>query len=272
METGEQDGTKSTGDLHRSTVRWNDTFGLRGDARFRDTRWSLVAMARSGTDSEMAEAMGELCRGYWYPLYAYVRRSGKSREEAEDLTQEFFSRYLLEQGLLAKADQDKGKLRTFLLTVMKRFLIKDWQKGRAEKRGGGREHLSIDFEEGEERYGHEPVDRSTPDEVYEKQWAVTLLGRVMESLRRDYVSRGMEKRYEVLQEALWWNSADASYAELGQQLEMKENAVKQAVSRMRKQYRRMLKDEIRSTLDLPEEDEEAVDSELRYLVNTLRQT
>jgi RNA polymerase sigma-70 factor (ECF subfamily) len=251
----------------QSASRWADTLVVQRDEAFGNTRWSVVALAVSDSEADAGRALSYLCRNYWYPLYGYARRSGHSREAAEDLTQEFFAR-LLRDNTLAEARQHKGKLRTFLLTVMKRFMIKEWQRASAQKRGGGREHVPIDFDEGEERYSHEPADQQTPDEVFEKQWATTLLARVMESLRLDYVSRDMAERFEVLQDALWWNSNESSYAELATRLGMKENAVKQAVSRMRNQYRKLLKDEIKITLQA--EDEDAVNEELACLIEVLR--
>jgi RNA polymerase sigma factor (sigma-70 family) len=263
---GEDENTAVT-EAISGVSRWEDTLGFRRDARFLSTRWTMVARARAGTEAEMAGAMSEICRSYWYPLYAYVRRSGRGREESEDLTQEFFAR-LLEKDTLAEAREEKGKLRTFLLTVMKRFLINEWRRAAAEKRGGGREPVPINYDEGEDRYGHEPVDHVTPDQIYEKQWAVTLLARVLEALRLDYVDRGMEERFEGLKDALWWNANEVSYAQLGESLGMNENTVKQAVLRLRKQYRKQLSEEIRSTLDT--DDEEAVKAELGCLISVLR--
>ena len=255
-------------DAAHTATRWEDTLGIRGNARFQSTRWTQVLRAQAGTPEEAAEAMDQICRNYWYPLYAWVRRSGYSREEAEDLTQEFFARYLLENDVLSAARQEKGKLRTFLLTVMKRFLINEWKRQSAAKRGGGREHIPINFDEGEDRYGHEPADHATPDEIFERQWATTLLARVFEALRVDFAERGQAAKYEALKEALWWNTSESSYASIGQKLGMKENAVKQAVSRLRRQYRQFLKEEIRSTLDDPDED--AVNAELADLIGVLR--
>lgn len=268
MESGKQSKSAAEDQDPRPTQRWGESSLLAGRAKFLDTRWTLIHHLRNGNASQSAEAMAELCQRYWYPLYGYVRRSGKTREEAEDLTQEFFTRYLLEQELLVKADRDRGKLRTFLLTVMKRFLIKDWQKGNAEKRGGKLTKVPIDFEEGEARYGHEPVDRTTPDELYERQWATTVLNHVLDALRSEYADRGQETRFDLLQDTLWWNSNESSYASLGDQLGLSENAVKQAVSRLRSQYRKTLKQEIRKTLEV--EDEESVERELRHLVGALR--
>ena len=142
----------------RSASRWGDTLGLPENRAFANTRWSVVALVASGSEAEAGRALNYLCRNYWYPLYSYARRSGHSREEAEDLTQEFFAR-LLHDNTLSEARQHRGKLRTFLLTVMKRFMIKEWQRASAQKRGGGREHVPIDFDEGEERYSHEPPMR-----------------------------------------------------------------------------------------------------------------
>lgn len=249
-------------------ARWSDTLGIRGDARFPSTRWTIVMRVKAGSETVAAEAVSQLCKNYWYPLYAYVRRSGYGRESAEDLTQDFFAR-LVEQEILGRAQPEKGKLRTFLLTVMKRFLLNDRARSSARKRGGGNETVPINFDEGEDRYGHEPADQGqSPDELYEKQWAATLLARVMDALRRDYRSRGMESRYDLLKEALWWNSNETSYAALADQLDMTGNAVKQAVLRLRQQYRKRLSDEIRITLDT--DDESAVNEELRHLVEVLR--
>lgn len=260
------DGTASWQTV-QSASQWADTLGMQRNEAFANTRWSVVALAVSESEADASRALSYLCRNYWYPLYGYARRSGHSREQAEDLTQEFFAR-LLKDETLAQVQRHKGKLRTFLLTVMKRFMIKEWRREKAQKRGGGLQHVPIDFDEGEDRYSHEPADHSTPDEVFEKQWATTLLARVMESLRRDFVARDMEERFEVLQDALWWNSNDTSYADLAAKLEMKENAVKQAVSRMRNQYRKLLKDEIKITLQT--EDEDAVNEELKSLIEVLR--
>jgi RNA polymerase sigma factor (sigma-70 family) len=266
MESKSNDATGNWQSVH-SVSQWADTLGMRRDEAFANTRWSVVALAASDSEAEAGQALSYLCRNYWYPLYGYARRSGHSREQAEDLTQEFFAR-LLKDDTLAEAHQHKGKLRTFLLTVMKRFMIKEWQRATAQKRGGGREHVPIDFDEGEDRFSHEPADHATPDEVFEKQWATTLLARVMELLRLDFVSRDMAERFEVLQDALWWNSNETSYADLAAKLDMKENAVKQAVSRMRNQYRKLLKDEIKITLHA--EDEDAVNEELACLIEVLR--
>src|SRR5688572_32879182 len=130
-------------------------------------------------------ALEELCRTYWYPLYAYVRRSGKSPEEAEDLTQEFFAR-LLEKDLFAQADRERGRFRTFLLTALQRFLANEWHRSQAQKRGGGVSIVSIDASHAEERYHAEPADASTPERLYERRWALTLLDRVLGDQANEY--------------------------------------------------------------------------------------
>lgn len=233
---------------------------LRRDPRFPPTRWSLVLDAR-GDRSEIAlRALSELCAGYWYPLYAYARRLGKSPEESEDLTQEFFAR-LLARKYLDAADRERGRLRTFLLTAFKRFLANEWDKERALKRGGGQRPLSIDATWAEDRYAREPADSLTPDRLYEQQWALNLLEHVLRDLKAQYEKRGRGPLFRALRATITMDGSSASHAELGRQLSMSESAVKVAVHRLRKRYRELIRAHIATTTASPED----VDAEIRYL-------
>lgn len=150
------DSKSSAGTDSNSAASWPHTLGIARQAKFEETRWTLVNQAQLGGQATVAKAMMQLCQLYWYPLYAYVRRSGQSRENAEDLTQGFFAR-LLEKDLLASACQEKGRLRSYLLTALKRYMINEWKRASAEKRGGGLEAVPIDLDQGEDRYEHEPI-------------------------------------------------------------------------------------------------------------------
>jgi RNA polymerase sigma factor (sigma-70 family) len=253
-----------------SATRWASTFGIGHggeDGRFPPSHQSLIAHAADPEAPGSAAALAELCRRYWYPLYAWLRHSGKKRELAKDLTQGFFAR-LLEKEWLADFDPDKGKFRTFLLVALNRYAGGEWRRDHAKKRGGGIQHVSLNFDDGEERYLNTAAENETPDKHYEKQWAINLLGRVTEALREEYTRRGMGHHYEVLKDALQWNSQSAPYAELGQELGLDANAVKQAVLRMRRQYRRLLTEEIQSTLET--DDPQIVQEELASLIAVFR--
>src|SRR5438876_8794663 len=155
------------------------------DLRFTTTHWSVVLMAGQADSSQANEALEKLCRTYWYPLYAYVRRQGNSPEDAQDLTQIFFSR-LLEKDYFAKADRDRGKFRTFLLRSLKNFLINEWKRAGRVKRGGDLTFLSIDANVAEDRYAAEPANESNPDTAYEQRWAVTSIEQVLTALRQEF--------------------------------------------------------------------------------------
>ena len=231
---------------------------------FVTTHWSVVLTA-AGTDTTRAhEALSCLCENYWYPLYAYVRRRGHPPEAAQDLTQEFFSR-LLEKHWLARADREKGKFRSFLLMTMKRFLANEWDKAQAVKRGGHIRLVPFQFDTAETRYSQEPADASTPDQVFEKQWALTLLQSVLQRLRADYAQDGKGRLFETLEPCLIGSRETQPYATLATQLDMTEGAVKVAVSRLRERYRKCLKDEIARTVATPAD----VDEELGHLFRVL---
>lgn len=227
---------------------------------FATTRWSLVVGAAQPDSPESHAALGTLCQSYWYPIYAYVRRRVSDLHEAQDLTQSFFAR-LLEQGTIARADPDRGRFRAFLLTACKRFLINEWEQGRAAKRGGDRRILSLDFDVGESRYSVEAVDTLTPERLYEQQWAITLLARVLDQLQAECAAKGKQSQFERLKGFLSGPSRTKPYATAAAELGMTEAAVKVAAHRLRTRYRELLRSEIAQTLQSPDD----VDDEIRNL-------
>ncbi len=231
---------------------------------FPATQWTVV-LAAGGTPSlESAAALERLCSSYWYPLYAFVRRSGHSPPDAQDLTQEFFAR-VLERHWLAHADQAKGRFRTFLLTAMERFLANEWDKARALKRGGGHRNVPIQVDTAETRYRVEPADTRTPDQAFEYRWAVALLDEVVKQLEAEFQAQGQAASFAALKPCLVGDRAAQPYAELAARLGMEEGAVKVAVHRLRHRYRELLRAEIANTVDSTEE----VDAEMRHLFNVL---
>ena len=223
----------------------------------------VVTAGRSDTPRAQA-ALERLSRSYWYPLYAYVRRRGNSVEDAQDLTQEFFAR-LLKHHWVLKADRSKGRFRSFLLMALKRFLAKEWAKAKAQKRGGEERLVPLQLDTAETRYRQEPADTRTPEQVYEKQWAVALLESVLKRLRTDYALAGNGALFEALEPCLVGDRASQPYAALGAKLGMTEGAVKLAVCRLRERYRECLREEIGHTVASPTE----VEEELRHLFRVL---
>ncbi|QDU37518.1 RNA polymerase sigma factor [Maioricimonas rarisocia] len=225
---------------------------------FATTRWSVVVAAR-GSGDESAAALEDLCQAYWYPIYAYIRRRSRDIHEAQDLTQAFFGQ-ILEQRTIAAADQQRGRFRAFLLTACRRFLINESERTGAAKRGGGRRVLSLDFELGESRYGTQAVDTENPERIYEQQWALTLLGRVLERLQHEMTSKGKSDQFDVLKVFLSGTPRDGSLAAAAGQLGMSEGAAKVAAHRMRQRYRELLRGEIAATLADPSETEDEIRS------------
>lgn len=235
-----------------------------GPRRFGTTHWSVVLAAQSPALPESREALENLCRCYWYPLYAYVRRRGHTAHEAQDLTQEFFAT-LLEKNYLESADRERGRFRTFLLTAVARFLSKQHDRSRAAKRGGGKKALSIDFASGEERYHREPVDTWTAERLFERRWALTLLESVLAQLAERYAAEGKVELFEGLRDYITSDAVGTCYADTASALGMTEGAVKVAVHRLRRRYRGTLREEIAATVGSPDE----VDDELNRLFEAL---
>lgn len=222
-------------------------------ARFATTRWSLVLQAGRGQDTDAHAALSRLCGTYWFPLYAYVRRRGFGPHDAQDLTQAFFAR-LLAQRTLGRADPARGRFRTFLLTALAHFLADEWDKLRARKRGSGRDVLSLDLAAAERRFELEPVDGGvTPDQAFDRHWALVLLETVLQRLEAEYAQAGQAAQFAVLKAALVGGRESQPYAELAARLGSSEGAVKVAVHRLRKRYRELLQAEIDETVTTPEE-------------------
>jgi len=231
---------------------------------FPTTHWSLVAATRRNETTRVQAALDSLCRAYWYPLYAYARRRGYTAEDAEDLTQEFFAR-VIEGHWFGRAERAKGRLRTFLLTAMERFLANEWARRRALKRGGGMRDIPLQLDDAETRYGVDPADTRTPEQDFEYRWALTLLGEVVSKLESQFTQRGQADLFAALKPCLVGASESQPYVELGVKLGLEEGAVKAAVHRMRQQYRELLRAEITNTVTSPEE----VDGEMRHLFKVL---
>ena len=230
-----------------------------GSSQFPTTRWTLVVAAGDPQRKEARSALVSLCEGYWYPLYAYVRRRGYPADQAQDLTQEFFIR-VLEGRYLDRADPEKGRFRAFILTSLKFFLADEADRGRAQKRGGGTV-LPLEISSGEERYEREPAHDETPERIFERRWALSVLDRVVEKLRNEFVHHGRPEHFERLKVFLLGQS-DAPYAALAREMNTSEGALKVAIHRLRKRYRELFRQEIADTVADPAE----VDSELRFLL------
>jgi RNA polymerase sigma factor (sigma-70 family) len=235
---------------------------LTGPSQFPTTRWTLVIAAADPQRKEARSALVSLCEGYWYPLYAYVRRRGYPADQAQDLTQDFFIR-VLEGRYLDRADPDKGRFRSFLLTSLKFFVADEQDRQRARKRGGG-QLVPFEFSSGEERYQREPAHNETPERIFERRWALSVLDRVVENLRNEFVLHGRPEHFERLKVFLL-SKSDAPYAALAREMNTSEGALKVAIHRLRKRYRELFRQEIADTVADPVE----VESELRFLAAVL---
>jgi RNA polymerase sigma factor (sigma-70 family) len=229
-------------------------------AHFVTTQWNLVVSAGRTSATERHDALEQLCRAYWYPVYAFVRRRGHDPDQAQDLTQEFFAR-LLEKNYLHSAHPAKGRFRTFLLTAVERFLTNEWIKARRQKRGGGRPLLPLNGEEAESLYQLEPADPATPERLFDRKWALALLRRAMDELRAEAKAAGREALFQEVRSVLSGDSAAAPYAEIAARLQMTEGAVKAAVHRWRRRYADLVRDAVAQTVAAPGE----VEAEIREL-------
>jgi len=230
-------------------------------AEFATTRWSVVVAAGDTPSPESAAALETLCRAYWFPLYAYVRRQGSSPEEAQDLTQEFFAR-LLDKKYVGHANPEAGKFRTFLLTSLKHFLVSEWRKTERQKRGGGQVLIPWDADAAEKCYAAEPPGELTSEKIYEKRWAIALMERVLARLRDDYHAADKDRLFEQLKHCVWGDESPKPYAEIATDLGLTEGAVKTSVHRLCQRCRELLRAEIAQTVARPEE----IDDELRHLI------
>lgn len=227
---------------------------------FATTRWTLVLAAGQRASPESDAALDALCRAYWYPLYAYVRRRGYTREDAEDLTQGFFARFLARNDL-EHLRSERGRFRAFLLAALKHYLANEYDRATCRKRGGATPLLSLDWHAAEERFQSEPAGEQSPDRIYDREWAVALLERVLERLRDECAARGLAAWFDVLRPFLAIGKGAMSYRDAATQLTSTEGAVRVTVHRLRRRYRELLREEIAGTLADPAQ----VEEELRAL-------
>jgi RNA polymerase sigma-70 factor (ECF subfamily) len=230
---------------------------------FPNTRWSLVLAARQSFSPESAEALEAICRAYWYPLYAYVRRAGQSREDAQDLIQEFFCR-LLQKRWLDSANPEKGKLRTFLMIALKHFMSKEWRHATTQKRGGGQAHLQLNTTFAESRFAADTVTLA-PDETFDQQWAITLLDLTVTRLQAEFADAGKSADFDILKNCLMAERGAIDYAAVARQLGVNEGTARVAVHRLRKRFRKIYREEISQTLA----DGADLDAEVRHLAAAL---
>jgi RNA polymerase sigma factor (sigma-70 family) len=237
---------------------------MNGGPAFSTTHWSIVVAAGRSDTPRARDALSRLCQTYWYPLYSFARRRGHPAEDAQDLTQEFLAR-LLEKNWIGDADRNKGRFRTFLLTAMKHFLSDEWDKARAQKRGGGLILQPLQFGDPESRYSQEPAVDESPERIFEIRWALALLETVLIGLRAEYEKEGKAELFSALHPCLVGERTSQPYADLAKSLGSTESMVKSAVHRLRQRYRQLLRDEIANTVAAPDD----VDEEMRYLFSIL---
>jgi RNA polymerase sigma-70 factor (ECF subfamily) len=227
---------------------------------FATTHWTVVLEAGKRHTPQADHALEELCRAYWFPLYAYVRRRGHTREDAEDLTQAFFARFLA-RNYLEGLRAERGRFRAFLLASLKHFLANEWDRSQCQKRGGNVLHLSLDWETADTKFQVAATNEPGPDRAFDREWAVALLAQVIGRLQQECADGGRAKLFEQLKIFLTAGRGELSYAEAAQRLGMDEAAVRVAVHRLRKRYRQLLRDEIAQTLASAAD----VDEEMRAL-------
>jgi RNA polymerase sigma factor (sigma-70 family) len=235
-------------------------FGKQPQARFATTRWSVVLTAQDKQSSRCRQAMDGLCRTYWYPLYAFVRKQGCTADQAADFTQGFFAR-CLERDWLDSVDQSKGRFRSFLLASIKHYVSNERARQRAKKRGGGKRIFSLDIETAETRYRIEPQTTTTPEQLFERQWALALLDTVLKDLQQQYQDVGKAEMFDLLKPCLVGQTGSLPYSELAQKLQCTEGTVRVMVHRLKKRYRDLLRQHIADTVATPED----VESEMQHL-------
>ncbi|HEU5395527.1 MAG TPA: sigma-70 family RNA polymerase sigma factor [Verrucomicrobiae bacterium] len=229
----------ATEQFHQSSTAPGDIFAT--------THWTVVLAAGRRSTPQADSALEQLCRTYWFPLYAYVRRRGYTREDAEDLTQAFFARFLA-KNYLGSVSAERGRFRAFLLVSMKHFLANEWNKAQRQKRGGGEKPLSLDWQSADTKFQVAANNGESPDKAFDREWALTLLNRVVENLRRECEADGKGNLFAKLKIFLTTDKDDASPAAMATELGMDQTAVRVAIHRLRKRYRQLLRAEIRNTL------------------------
>jgi len=231
---------------------------------FATTHWTVVLAAGRRATPQSDRALEELCRTYWFPLYAYVRRSGQSPHDAQDLTQEFFHQ-LLEKRWLHDADREKGRLRTFLITALKHFMSKEWRRAAAQKRGGDQTAVELDTRFAESHYAAEPGTTLAPDAVFDRQWALTLLDLTLKRLKAEFAEAGKAGDFDVLKPCLMAAHGAIDYATVAAQLGVNAGAARVAVHRLRKRFREIYREEISQTMA----EDADLDDEMRHLAAAL---
>jgi RNA polymerase sigma factor (sigma-70 family) len=234
------------------------SYSISGAGRFATTHWSVVLQAGQPGAPGYQQALETLCRGYWFPLYVYLRRHGCDSHQAEDYTQAFFCR-VLEKQVLRSADSKRGRFRSFLLATLKNFLADERDRARAQKRGGGRKLLSIDFNEAENQYALEPADRLSPEKLFDKSWALTVLERTMACLKTELARKNKKELFDHLKIYLTAEKGSIPYRDTAAELNMTEAAVRTAVHRLRRHYRKSLRDEIAQTVATEDQIDEEID-------------
>ena len=233
--------------------------------RFETTNWSLIARATGGSTTEARAALAGLCETYWPPVYAFIRRRGLSPPDAEDLTQSYFACFF-EKDYLRDFRPEAGRFRTFLRASISHFLSNEWDRERALKRGGKHVRLSLDAATAEERLRLEPVDRLTPEAIFERTWAAALLARCLERLREEQKASGGERRFLRLKAFLTGDGASVEYAALARELGLGDSTLRVAVHRLRRRFAGLLREEVARTVADPAD----VDAEIRWMLDTLR--
>ena len=231
---------------------------------FHTTHWTVVLAAREKDGAVAREALARLCSTYWYPLYAFIRRQGSSPHEAEDLTQEFFFRFL-ERHALGSVQPAAGKFRSFLLACLKNFLANQRERAHAQRRGGGQSLLPLDGKDAETRYSLEPADQRAPEAVFERRWALAVLERTMTELRHEYANAGKSDLFEAFQSFLPGGHGDASRADLAARRGVSPGAIDVAVHRLRQRFGILLRQQVAQTVSSDAE----VDEEIRYLISVI---
>jgi RNA polymerase sigma-70 factor (ECF subfamily) len=238
--------------------------GIPGARLFNTTHWSVVLAAGKKGSPEGAEALEKLCRNYWFPLYSFLRRQGHNPEEAQDITQGFFAHFL-QRDHLDRANPERGRFRTFLLTSLQNFVRHEWERAQAQKRGGGRGFIAWDEEVPEERYQLEGDPRLTPDQLFDQRWAVTLFQNALIQIEKEYAAGGKSVQFEELKRFLSNEPGEGDYARVASRLGLSSGAVAVAVHRLRQRYGELVLEEIAQTVASPGEAEE----ELHYLIKLM---
>ena len=235
-------------------------------SQFTTTHWSVVIQAGQADSPQAAASLEQLCRRYWFPLYAAVRRKGYAREEAEDLVQSFFAR-LLEKNYVAQADRERGKFRTFLLAALEHFLANEWNRQQALRRGGRQTFVALDAQNAEARYTRERFHELSPEKLFDRRWAAVLLEQAHQALGHEYVAAGKGALFAALQPCLTGESPPDGYRKLAAQLDLSEGAVRMAVHRLRRAFGEQLRNEVAMTVSQPAQ----VEEEMQHLFAILRE-